>query len=184
MRLWCADGFTLIEAVAATVLIGLAATTVAQVVATAVRAGAATEQSGVVQQIAREKMEQMRALAWTADGAVPISDWSSDLTITPTAAGGGSGLGASPPGTLATNAPGYCDFVDAGGHWLAGGHAAPSGAAWVRRWSIEPLGGLADTLLLQVTVAPAHATSDDAGIARARTVNGARLLSIRTRVSR
>jgi prepilin-type N-terminal cleavage/methylation domain-containing protein len=177
-------GFTLIEAITAIVLVGIAATGVAQLLTMASRAAAATGASAVLQQIAREKMEQIRALAWTADGVVPVSDWSSDLTITPTSSSGGSGLGASPPGTLAGNVGGYCDFLDATGHWMAGGDHAPGGAAWVRRWSIEPMAGLADTLFLQVVVVSAHAASDRAGVVGGRSLDGARLLSIRTRTSR
>jgi prepilin-type N-terminal cleavage/methylation domain-containing protein len=177
-------GFTLIEALAAVVLVAIAATTVAQLVAVAMRAGSASGQALVAQQVARERMEQLKALAWTSDGVVPVSDWSTDLSVTPAAPTGGGGLGESPPHTLTTNIRGYCDFVDASGRWLSNETNPPVGAAWVRRWSIEPIAALSDTLLLQVVVVPTRSVSASAALSLAQAMNGTRLLSIRTRATR
>jgi prepilin-type N-terminal cleavage/methylation domain-containing protein len=177
-------GFTLIEALAAVLLLAIAAAAVAQLLVMAWQASSTTGQLAIAQQIAREKMEQLRALPWTADGGVPVSDWSSDLTVTPVVPSGGTGLGVSPRGALLTDMQGYCDFVGPDGRWLAGGDRAPAGAAWVRRWAIEELQGVSDTLLLQVVVVSANRKSNSSGVTAMKGANGVRLLAIRTRVSR
>jgi hypothetical protein len=46
---------------------------------------------------------------------------------------------ASPPDALTRNADGNCEFLDAHGSVIATGSAAPAGAAFVRRWSVEPI---------------------------------------------
>jgi prepilin-type N-terminal cleavage/methylation domain-containing protein len=179
-----AAGFTLLETLVAVLLVAIAAAAVAQLLGMASQASTTTAQLAVAQQIAREKMEQIRALAWTADAGVPVSDWSSDLTVSPVSPAGGTGLGASPAGSLLSDTRGYCDFVGPDGRWVAGGDVAPASAAWVRRWAIEEIHGVSDTLLLQVVVVSAHRNSDPSGVAVMKGANGVRLLAIRTRASR
>ena len=177
-----ARGFSLVEAVIAVSVLAVGVSAVAQVVLASARANVASQQAAVVQQAARERMEQLRALAWTSDASlVPVSDWSSDLTITPARASGGVGLGVSPVDTLLSNVAGYCDFLDARGAWVAGGAQAPPGAAWVRRWSVVPTEALADTLTLQVVVVPVSAATGQAAVSAARGVSGAWLTGMRTR---
>lgn len=174
-------GFSLIEAVVAVSILATGVSAVAQVILASARANVASQQAAVAQQAARERMEQLRALAWTSDGAlVPLTDWSSDLTVTPPRASGGVGLGVSPVDTLLSNVAGYCDFLDARGAWVAGGAQAPPGTAWVRRWSVAPTEGLTDTLTFQVIVVPVRATAQ-AALSAARGVNGAWLTDMRTR---
>jgi hypothetical protein len=156
---------------------------VVQLLALASRADARTRQLAMAQQIAREKMEQIGALTWRSDGGSPVTDWNSDLTITPTTASGGTGLGASPPGTLTANIPGYCDFEGSDGRWLAAGDGAAAGAAWVRRWAIEELRGVSDTLFVQVVVLPAGG-QNLSSVAGFKAADGLRLVAIRTRTSR
>ena len=159
MRRDAEHGFSLIETVIAVSLLALGVSALAQVVLVAVRASAATERLSVAQQAARERLEQLRGLAWTSDaGTIPVSDWATDLTRTPPAASGGAGLGVSPESSLASNTAGYCDFLDASGRWLSGATRAPAGAAWTRRWSITYLPGEDDVLVMQVVVVPAHPT--------------------------
>jgi hypothetical protein len=179
-----ANGFALIEALIATVVLAGGVMTTAYLAAASATVMAASRQNGLVTQLARNKMEHLRALAWTSDAAVvPVTDWSSDVTAAEPAPSGGLGLALSPADSLSTNVAGFCDFLDAQGRWLGTGTTAPRGAAWVRRWSVTALPGVADTLAVSVVVAPA-APSDADGVRRARTIAGARLLSIRTRRAR
>jgi type II secretory pathway pseudopilin PulG len=178
-------GFSLIEAVIAMSVLAAGTLSVAQLSIASARANAVAQESGVAQRAAREKLEQLQALAWTSDAAVlPVTDRSSDVSWTPPRASGGSGLGASPSDTLLSNVSGYCDFLDANGQWMAAGVRAPSGAAWVRRWSIQPFDSLADTLILQVLVVSARASDARQAVAAAAAINGAWLVDLRTRTAR
>lgn len=177
-------GFALIEALIATVVLACGVMTTAYLAIASARVAVASRQNSLVAQLARTKMEHLRALAWTSDAAVvPVTDWSSDVAAAEPAPSGGVGLGLSPANSLSTNVAGFCDFLDAQGRWLGTGPTAPPGAAWVRRWSVTALPGVADTLAVSVVVAPA-APSDADGVRRARAIAGARLLSIRTRRAR
>jgi hypothetical protein len=104
--------------------------------------------------LAAQKMEQLRALTWGFDELdVPLSDTATDLTVSPESPNGSVGLSPSPPGALAQNTAGYCDFLDAAGQSLGGGPVPPPAAIFARRWSVEPLPSHpADTLVLQVVV--------------------------------
>jgi len=178
-------GFTLLETVVALSLLTVALSALAPLVVMAARADAAAHASLVAQQAAREKLEQLRGLAWSSDaGVVPVSDWSTDLSRSPQAAAGGTGLLSATADPLLSNVAGFCDFLDAGGRWLAGGSTPPAGAAWVRRWSVAALDGLADTLVLQVLVVPAQRADRASTIPAARAINGAWLIDVRTRTTR
>jgi prepilin-type N-terminal cleavage/methylation domain-containing protein len=177
-------GFSLIESVIAVALLAVGVSALAQLVIVSARASASVQHADAVQQAARERMEQLRALAWTSDnGGMPITDATSDLTVTPGTATGGLGLALSPGDTLLSNVAGFCDFLDINGQWITGGPRPPVGAAWVRRWSVVPLSLVADTLLLQVVVVPARLSGASAAMA-ARGTNGAWLVAVRTRRSR
>lgn len=166
----------------------LLATGVAALAGLAVVAGrtnAEARNASVVQQAAKEKLEQLRALAWTSDAAlVPVSDWDSNVAMSPTQPGGGVGLGVSPESSLASTVAGFADFIDANGRWLASGTRVPRDAAWVRRWSVQVFTLLPDTLVLQVLVVPVHTRDGAATVAAARAVNGAWLIDMRTRRAR
>jgi hypothetical protein len=131
--------------------------------------------------LASQKMEQLRALAWTSDAlGVPISDLATDTTVVPQSSSGGTGLTVSPPGTLGVNTPGYCDFLDDNGRTLAGGSAPPSGTAFVRRGSIAPGPPAAsDTLAIQISVIRIGSRSRSGTIVRGP--GEVRLFGIRTR---
>jgi type II secretory pathway pseudopilin PulG len=178
------SGFALVETLVATLVLAAGVMALAYLAMSSARAQVASRQNGLVTQLALDKIEQLRVLAWTSDAAVvPVTDWSSDVAAQEPAPAGGTGLGLSPPGSLSTNVPGFCDFLDAQGRWLGSGGPAPPGAAWVRRWSVTALPDLADTLALTVVVAPAVSADAD-GVRRARTIAGARLLAVRTRRAR
>jgi prepilin-type N-terminal cleavage/methylation domain-containing protein len=178
------DGFTLIEVMVAISLLATAASALLSLTLVADRANVSARRAGVAQAIAREKMEQLRALAWTSDGAIPVSDWSSDLTHDPPRDDGGPGLGLSPGDTLSASVNGYADFLDADGRWLGGGTTAPRNSVWLRRWSVQAMPSPADTLLFQVIVVPARTSDSPASLAAARAVNGAWLIGMRTRSAR
>ncbi|MFN7915403.1 MAG: prepilin-type N-terminal cleavage/methylation domain-containing protein [Vicinamibacterales bacterium] len=177
-------GFSLIETVVAVSLLAVGVSALAQVAASAARASLSARRADAAQLAAREKLEQLRALTFTrdADGAV-LTDSSTDLSVTPQASTGGAGLTSSGD-TLLSNVAGYCDFLDDEGGWLAGGTTPPSGAVWVRRWSILPVPGLPDSLLLQVVILPAHIVRAASAVALARANNGAWLVDLRTRTTR
>ena len=174
-------GFSIIEATIAVSLLAIGVASLAQLTVATGQANAAARRATIAQQAAVERMEQLRALAWTSDaGVVPVTDWTSDLTTTP-ASTGGAGLASTSPGSLTTNTPGYCDFLDAEGRWLAAGTRAPAGAAWVRRWSVAPVEALSDTLMLRVVVISSTA---DQALRRSTSINGASLVTMRTRRAR
>ena len=176
-------GFTLIEVTMATALLACGVSAVAALSLASANASVAARQNGMATVLARAKMEQVRALAWTSDAVlVPVSDWSSDLSRALPAVGG-SGLGVSPSGALAANVAGFCDHLDAYGRWVGDGTSAPVAAAWTRRWSIEPLAGApAGTLRFEVVVLPAPRSA--ARLSSASRLNGARLIDVRARRAR
>jgi len=115
-------GFTTIEALVALAILVTALVSLGQVVVGATRATVVSAATSTAVLLAVDKMEQLRAMAWTVDAiGRPVSD---------------AGLAPSPVDALDRDAAGYAD--------------APEG--YVRRWSIRPLPGLPDTLALQVRV--------------------------------
>jgi type II secretory pathway pseudopilin PulG len=176
-------GFSLLEAVIAVSVLAVGVAGLAQIVVLSARTNRAAGRAAVAQQAARERLEQLRSLAWTSDGNVPVTDWNSNLTTTPPT-GGGPGLATASDATLATNTAGFYDFIDASGRWMTGGPSAPRGAAWLRRWSVSTLDELPDVLVLQVVVMPATESAIDGELAAARSGNGAWLVSIHARRSR
>lgn len=65
-------GFTLVETVIATSLLATALVALAQFVGAAVETGAAARARGATALMAIQKMEQLRALPWTAVAALPV----------------------------------------------------------------------------------------------------------------
>jgi hypothetical protein len=104
--------------------------------------------------LAQQKIEQLRALAWGFDEfGLPVSDFATDITVTPPVPAGGVGLQASPDLSLFTSSPGYVDYLDAYGAWVGTGTTPPPNAIYVRRWSIDPLPtNPNNTLVFQVLV--------------------------------
>jgi prepilin-type N-terminal cleavage/methylation domain-containing protein len=150
-------GFSLIEVLAATTILGVVAIGVAQLFGVAIMANMNAKSRTSTTVLAAQKMEQLRGLTWGFDTqqtglGLPLSDTTTDLSVDPPTSTG-RGLNPSPPGTLRTNTPGYVDFLDADGRWVGTGSAPPPNAVYVRRWSIEPLPtNPNNTLILQVVV--------------------------------
>lgn len=136
------------------VLVGVGA--LAELVVASMRANQRAKQTTFTTVFAQQKMEQLRGLAWGFDAlGLPLSDLTTDTSVVPEGGVGGTGLTPSPEGSLQQNTSGYCDFVDARGQSLGGGTTPPFGAAFIRRWSIEPLPASPnDAIVLQVLVVP------------------------------
>lgn len=177
-------GFTLIEVMVAVALLMTSIAGVAQLAIVSARANDTTRSNATVEWLAREKLEELAALAYTADdGVLPVTDFATDVTQSPSLPSGGVGLSASPGDTLASAVSGYVDYLDSAGTWIGGGGSPPRDARWQRRWSIQAVAGQADTLMLQVLVSPAR-TSGAAMARDAAATNGAWLVSVRSRRAR
>lgn len=156
------QGFTLVEVLIAVLLLAVAAGGVASLTAVATRAvvRARTETSAVL--VATARMEQLRGLAW-GFGSVYApqagSDTATDLS-TETPGSSGAGLAAS-PSALDVDTAGYVDYLDIAGRWIGNTPGAPGAARFVRRWSVQPLAGLPDALILQVRVTDTRGTIPD-----------------------
>ena len=180
------DGFTLVEVAGALLLLAVAAAGVAGLVAVSQRAALAARLQTSATVLAIEKLEQLRALRWASAGAATQSDLTTNLSVDPPATGGG-GLAPSPPGTLQADTAGYVDYLDPSGRWLAGGTTTPPpGAAYVRRWSIEPLADdPADTRILRVRVLTSARSRSAAGGGAGRPAPGdVLMLTLLTRKAR
>lgn len=179
-------GFSLIEVLIATLLLATSLTTLAQLFALSTRSNQDARSTTYAAILAQQKIEELRALTWGYDpSGLPISDVSSDTTVSPETPAGGTGLSPSPAGSLGANTNGYVDYIDQFGKKLGGGMAAPANTVYVRRWSVEPLpSNPNNTLILQVLV---FRNSRDRGAADngAGTVlpDEARLVTVKTRKS-
>lgn len=147
-------GFSLIEVLIATLLLATALTTLGQLFALSARSNIGARSTTYTAMLAQQKLEELRALTWGFDTqGLPISDTSTDTTVSPEAMAGGTGLSPSPAGTLSDNTTGYVDYINQFGEKLGGGAFPPANAVYVRRWSVEPLpSNPNNTLVLQVLV--------------------------------
>ncbi len=171
-------GFSLLEVLVATAVFTVAVAGLAEICLTATRANSTARATTSTSMLAIQKMEQLRALTWGFDElAAPLSDTTTDLSVSPESPNGGVGLTPSPPGALGQNTSGYCDFLDAAGQPLGGGTVPPAAAIFARRWSVEPLPSHpADTLVLQVVV-----TRDLRGVSPRPRPDDARLIGVKSR---
>ena len=171
-------GFSLVEVLIATAIFMAGVAALAQVCARSMSTGAESGAATVASLAAADKLEQLRALAFGVDsGGAAVTDTGTDTTIAPEPSGG-PGLSRSPPGALAANTAGYCDFLDASGRQLA--HAvpdtAPPGSRYVRRWSIEPLPSAPDEAIMVEVIVMEMIVASGA--------EAARVVSVWTRRSR
>ena len=176
-------GFSLLETVIATGLIAGAITALAQMFAISVANNISARSGSYATVLAGQKMEQLRGLRWGFDAlGAPISDTTTDITIVPEAASGGTGLSPSPADSLRRNAAGYCDFIDRDANSVGGGTTPPAATAYIRRWSVQPLPDDPDhSLVFQVLVTPwRHRGAVDPG-AMARLPDEAYMVSVKTR---
>lgn len=177
------SGFSLIEAVVAAGLLAAALVSLASLFAIAAGSDATARAGSLATMLAGQKSEQLRALTWGFDTlGLPISDTTTDTSVSPELAGGGTGLAPSPSNTLQASADGYVDYLDRNGVQLGGGTVAPSGTAYIRRWFIEPLPtDPNNTLIIQVLVTRRQdrGTADAGSVARLP--EEARLVTVKTR---
>ncbi|HEX5068899.1 MAG TPA: prepilin-type N-terminal cleavage/methylation domain-containing protein [Vicinamibacterales bacterium] len=175
------SGFSLIEVCVAMLLIAIALSAVAQLFVISLAAQDDARVQSMTTILANQKIEELRGLVWTIDqNGVPISDRSSDLSVSPATAGG-SGLNASPVNSLDVNTPEYVDYLDGNGTWVGTGSSAPRNARYIRRWCIQPLpADPQDAVVLQVLVTTV--TNDrHARTSRGRLPGDALVTTVRTR---
>lgn len=157
-------GTTLLEVVIALALLSGALVALAGLIVLATNAN---RQSRVASQgviLATQKMEQLMGLAW---GYEPSGedrvDLVTDVSVWPESVGG-RGLEESPEGSLASNVPGFVDYLDENGRWVGTGASPTAESVYVRRWSIRPLpDSPLDTLVLRVVVIPTASASASRG---------------------
>lgn len=183
-------GFSLIEVLAATVVMAVALVGLAQLFALSTTANTTARTNTYAALLAQQKMEQLRGLTWGYDIlGLPVSDTATDTSAaaavsgcSASAGGSATGLAPSPWGTLQQNTAGWVDYVDRNGCVLGGGAAAPPGTVYTRRWSVEPLpSNPNNTLILQVLVTRRtnRGAADADNVARMN--DEARLMSVKTR---
>lgn len=190
-RISSESGFSLVEVLAATVILTVALMSLAQLFALSTRANFTARTNSFAALLAQQKMEQLRGLTWGFDILnLPVSDLTTDTSTgagvngcpTPGAGGGGTGLSPSPWGSLQQNTAGWVDYLDQNGCLLGGGAAIPNGAIYIRRWSVEPLPtNPNNTLILQVLVTRNRNRGDADADNVARQNEEARLMSVKTR---
>ena len=128
------DGFTLLEALIATLLLAGALATLAHVVGTGVTQTTSMRRTMAALVLAQSKLEELRAVAWRfdADGS-RVS---------------GNALALSPAGSLTQDEGGWVETLDRFGAASDARHPQ----IYRRRWSIAQRGADPDTLVLQVCV--------------------------------
>jgi prepilin-type N-terminal cleavage/methylation domain-containing protein len=179
-------GFSLIEVLAAMVLMAVGLMSLVQMFGLSTRNNLAARSTTYATVLAEQKLEELRALTWGFDvQGLPVSDTSTDTTVTPETPSGGTGLSPSPGGALRANTPGWVDYVDQWGDKLGGGAVPPENAVYTRRWSVEPLPtNPNNTLIIQVLVTRLRdrGAADEGRVTRLP--DEARLVTVKTRKAR
>jgi prepilin-type N-terminal cleavage/methylation domain-containing protein len=158
-------GFSLLEVLMAMGIIVLVITSVSQLFAAAIASNMAARARTLSALLAAQKLEELRALtfAFGPDGT-PITD---------------SGLSPSPSDSLDHSVAGYSDYLDRFGHG-----SDDKNAAFVRRWSIQPLvSDLTNGIVLRVVVLGRRDAAGGAG-SWARAPDVVHLVDARTRKTR
>jgi type II secretory pathway pseudopilin PulG len=177
------SGSSLIEVMVATALLAAALVSLAQLFGISMKSNVSSKHTTLAGVLAEQKMEELRGLTYGFDAqGLPISDNTTDTTVAPEPPIGGTGITPSPPTALQENTPGYVDYIDQFGQKLGGGMTPPANAAYMRRWSIEPLPtNPNNTVIIQVLVTPNfHREQADKGNV-ARLPDEARLVTVKTR---
>jgi type II secretory pathway pseudopilin PulG len=179
-----AAGFSLLEVVIAICVMAGALVLLGQMLGISVANNQTARRLTYATVLAEQKMEQLRGLSWGVDSlGLPVSDTSTNTSSPVESPTGGTGLSASPSGTLTRNTDGWVDYLDRFGNVLGGGSSLRSKTSYIRRWAIEPLAANPDnTLVIHVLVT----TRFDRGVADASrsTIlwpDEARLVSVKTR---
>lgn len=183
---WIADarGFSILETLMATTLMVVAVASLGQLFALSTQRNTSSKNTTFAAVLAQQKMEQLRSLRWGFDTlGLPTSDTTTDTTVVPETAAGGTGLSPSPTNTLQQNTLGYVDYLDARGRTLGGTTTvAPATAVYIRRWMIEPLPtNPNNTIVIQVLVTRHRnrGTADTGSVVRLP--DEARMISVKTR---
>ena len=135
-------GFSLIEALIASLLIAVAIVSLAQLIVLGADQSARVRRITTALTLAQSKLEELRSATWRFDAAgTPESS---------------SALTPSPPSALVQDSVGYVDTLDRFGY-----HVGPDAAHHVRRWAVGPLDAAdPDTLVLQVCVFGSGASAE------------------------
>jgi prepilin-type N-terminal cleavage/methylation domain-containing protein len=179
-------GFSLVEVLVSMGLLTAVSLGVAQLFALSTRNNLTAKGQTSTTAMAQQKMEQLRALTWGFDLAgqgLPVTDTTSNLAVTPPT-DDGTGLNPSPSDSLERNTEGFVDFLDANGQWVGTGTNTPTGAVYIRRWSITPLPtNPNNTIVIQVLVTPVASENArvESQFTRTRMSGDALLISVKTR---
>ena len=177
------SGFTLVETLVATTMLAVALTALAELFAISVKNNAVAKNGTFTSVLGSQKMEQLRGLTYGFDVlGLPITDTTTDTSVSPETPTGKTGLAPSPTNTLQESTDGYVDYLDANGVMLGGGTVVPNNTAYIRRWFVEPLPtNPNNTLILQVLVTRSRnrGAADIGSVARGP--DEARLITVKTR---
>jgi len=176
-------GSSLVEAIVAVGLLAGALASLAQMLAMCIVTNRSARAGSDATVLAQQKIEQLRGLAWGIDASgAPVNDVSTDTALLVEMPTGGTGLSLSPGNTLASSTNGWVDYVDRSGNVLGGGTHVLAGAAYVRRWLIEPLpSNPSEAIVIRVLVRPTSLRESDLPNSTTRRPDEARIVSIRTR---
>jgi len=176
-------GSTLVEVIAAVSIMTTGVLMMAQMFVISTTSNVASRNDTFAAVLAQQKLEQLRSLTWGFDTqGVPVSDFTTDVSVSPESPTGGQGLQPSPGSALQQNTPGYVDHVDAHGAILGNGAQPPAAAVYTRRWSIEPLPtNPNNTVIIQVLVTPnrVRGQADQGNVGRLP--GEARVVTVKTR---
>ena len=100
----------------ATLILATGVLTMAQLFMASTASNLAARKDTFATVLAEQKVEQLRALSWGYDmQGLPVSDFTSDTSVEPMTAAGGTGLQPSPASALQANTGGYVDHDDSTG---------------------------------------------------------------------
>jgi prepilin-type N-terminal cleavage/methylation domain-containing protein len=178
-----AHGFSLVETMVAVSIMATAIVTLAQLFALSTRTNVSSHYTTYAAVLAEQKLEELRGLSWGFDTqGLPVSDTTTDTSVSPESPTGGKGLSPSPNSALSQNTVGFVDYVGAFGNKLGGGASLPQNAVYTRRWSITPLPtNPNNTLVIQVLVTrnPDRGQANQGNVTRLP--EEARMVAVRTR---
>src|SRR5947207_2572897 len=116
------DGFSLLEVLVATAILATALVSLAQLFALSTRSNIGSRNTTYAAILAQQKLEELRSLSWGFDQVgLPMSDITTDTTVTPEQPVGGTGLSPSPDSALQGNTTGYVDYIDSYGNKMGTG---------------------------------------------------------------
>lgn len=144
-------GFSLVEALIASLLAATAIVMLVQLAATGARQAAGARRAGAARALAQSKLEELRSLTFAYDaGGAPV---------------GSPRLALSPDAALVEDHAGFVETLNRDGG-LAWAGETPH---FTRRWAIRPFEGDRNTLVLQVCVYPPREPFPDACVWTIRT---------------